>query len=156
MLIAIWAFSIGATAVSPANVLVGTWVLDSFVDTVDGREPVYAYGTHPVGQFIFGGDGRFSINIMRDPPVDDPADQNPDPGDDNTPRWVLSYFGTYRYDPSGPRWIAHLLGGNIRSYLGTDQVRNFKIAGDVLTISGAYKTADGRNATFTRVLHRVH
>ena len=155
LVVAACAFWVAATAAPPANVLVGTWVLDRFVDTVEGREPTYSYGKHPIGQFMFGPDGRFSINIMRDPPVDDPADHNPDPGDDNTPRWVVAYFGTYRYDPSGPRWTAHVLGGNIRSYLGTDQVRDFKISGDVMTISGTYLTADHHNATFVRVLHRV-
>ncbi len=69
---------------------------------------------------------------------------------------VLSYFGTYRYDRAD--LAGSLMGGREHpSYLGTEQVRNFEISSDAMTISGSYKTADGRNARFrSRALHRVH
>lgn len=135
------------------NALVGTWELKRYADTPVGGQPVYAFGNPPVGLFVFTADGHFTVSLMRNPPAIHAKSSDPDP-DACVPSWYCSYFGTYTYDPSGPSWTTHVLGGNIPNYLGTDQRRTFTIQGDTLTISEKY--SDGRQ-TFVgeRVLRRV-
>ena len=138
---------------SSKNPLVGTWQLEQYVDAPKGGAPVYAFGNRPVGLFVFTADGHVSISLMRNPPAVGTESNDPDP-DACIPAWYCSYFGTYRYEPRGPTWTTHVLGGNIPNYLGTDQRRAFRIKGDVLTISETY-SADGKTFYAKRVLRRI-
>ena len=133
--------------------LIGTWELKQYFDAPEGGPPVYAFGNPPLGLFVFTDDGHVSINIMRNPPAVGTESKDPDP-DACIPAWYCSYFGTYKYDPSGRSWTTHVTGGNIPSYLGTNQRRTFKINGDVLTISETY-AADGKTFHAKRVLQRI-
>lgn len=144
-----------ATGASPAvvNPLVGAWRLEQYVDKPEGGAPVYAFGNPPAGLFVFTADGHVSISLMRNPP--NPAETVADPDPDAcVPGWYCSYFGTYTYDTSGPRWVAHVTGGNIPSYIGTDQARSFAIDGDTLTILETYE-AGGATYHAKRVLRRT-
>lgn len=136
-----------------SNPLLGTWKLEQYVDVPEGGVPVHAFGNPPVGLFVFTADGHASISLMRNPPAIDVPSDDPDP-DACIPAWYCSYFGTYRYDRSGPSWTVHVTGGNIPNYLGTDQRRSFRIEGDVLTISETY-SADGKTIHAKRVLRRA-
>lgn len=138
---------------SSRNPLVGTWELKQYVDAAEGGTPVYAFGNRPVGLFVFTADGHVSISLMRNPPEVGADSSDPDP-DACIPAWYCSYFGTYRYNPAGPSWTTHVVGGNIPHYLGTDQRRTFKIKGDLLTISETYST-DGKTFHAKRVLRRI-
>ncbi len=88
----------------------------------------------------------------------DPDYALPDPGPEACAlNLYCSYFGTYTYDPSGPSWTVRVEGGNIPSYLGTDQTRHFTIDGDRLTIvnevpSRRHELARGTGAEKTRRL----
>lgn len=141
-----------ATA-QPANPLIGTWELQRYVDTPEGGTPVYAFGNPPVGMFVFTRGGHISVSLMRNPPAINEVGSDPDP-DACIPSWYCSYFGTYTYDPAGPSWTTHVLGGNIPNYLGTDQRRTFTLRGNTLTISESY-SADGKTFHGERVLRRV-
>ncbi len=112
---------------SDHNPLVGAWQLVRYVDTPDQGEPVHAYGDPPGGLFVFTDDGHASIVVMRNPPEPGKTNVDPDP-DACIPTWYCSYYGTYRYDPVGPSWTVHVEGGNVLSYVGTDQFRRFRIA----------------------------
>ncbi|NGZ87353.1 lipocalin-like domain-containing protein [Duganella aceris] len=154
---AVWA---GSVAVLPAAAapnagpqLTGVWRLVRYVDTPDNAQPIYAFGEHPVGQFIFTPEGSFSINIMRNPPAPETATVDIDP-DACIPAWYCSYFGTYRLAESGRQWIARVEGGNIPSYVGTNQTRSFELSGDRLRISESYEEG-GRTVRAERVLERV-
>lgn len=149
-----------ASAVIPAvNVgklakqLVGTWRLVRYVDTAKGEAPVYAFGEHPLGMFLFTQDGNFSISIMRNPPAPESASTDIDP-DACIPAWYCSYFGKYRLDKTGSNWIAKVEGGNIPAYLGTDQTRAFKLVGNRIVITGEYEEG-GRTVRGERVLERA-
>jgi Lipocalin-like domain len=61
------------------NPLVGTWHLVRYIDTPEGSVPIQAYGTEPIGLFIFTSDGHVSISIMRNPPDITAATADPDP-----------------------------------------------------------------------------
>ena len=138
---------------APANPLVGTWELIRYVDTSGDGPPVYAFGNHPVGLFVFTADGHFSVSLMRNPPAIHEATTDPDP-DACIPSWYCSYFGTYTYEAGGLSWTTHVLGGNIPSYLGTDQRRTFALRGNALTISETY-SANGQTFRGQRVLQRL-
>lgn len=134
------------------DALVGTWRLVSYVDTPEGAEPIYAFGKEPVGLFIFTPDGHVSISIMRNPPDIAAPTADPDP-DACMPSWYCAYFGTYTVDRKAGTWVTHVLGGNIPSFLGTDQARSFTIAGNKLVISESY-LQDQRRVRAERVLIR--
>jgi hypothetical protein len=132
--------------------LVGTWHLVRYVDTPDGGAPVYAYGTDPIGLFIFTADGHISVSIMRNPPDMNNATVDPDP-EACIPAWYCAYFGTYSVNYERGTWVTHVLGSNIPTYLGTDQPRTFKIIGDTLTILEAYMVGT-QHVRAERVLRR--
>lgn len=134
--------------------LVGTWRLERYVDMPDGTDPVYPFGASPVGMFIFTSGGDVSINIMRDPPAREQAGTNPDPHA-CIPPWYCSYFGSYTCDLVAGAWTTHVVGGNIPTFIGTDQQRPFKISGDALIIAGSYAAADGTTVQYERVLRRA-
>ena len=135
------------------NPLVGTWVLQEYVDVPEEGTPVYAFGDPPKGLFIFTADGHVSISLMRNPPAVNSTSVDPDP-DACVPVWYCSYFGTYTYDPSGPAWTTKVEGGNIPNYLGREERRAFVIKDRMLTISETYST-DGKTFHAKRVLTRV-
>jgi hypothetical protein len=148
---------IGLEATAPAAApatgpLVGTWRLVTYVDTPAGEAPVLAFGAEPIGLFIFTADGHVSISIMRNPPNSSAPTIDPNP-DTCMPEWFCAYFGTYDVDYQASTWTTHVRGGNIPTFLGTDQKRQFSIHGDRLTIAGSYER-DGKAVQFERVLAR--
>jgi hypothetical protein len=80
---------------------------------------------------------------MRNPPDVTAATTDPDP-DACIPGWYCSYFGTYTVDAKKGVWITHVIGGNIPTYLGTDQPRSFTLSGDKLVIWESYQKGDKR------------
>jgi Lipocalin-like domain len=135
-----------------AHSLVGTWHLVRYIDTPEGGAPIQAYGSEPIGIFIFTSDGHVSISIMRNPPDITVATADPDP-EACIPGWYCSYFGTYTVNYKRGIWVTHVVGGNIPAYLGTDQPRTFTINGNTLTISETYMAGDKR-VRAERVLRR--
>ena len=139
-------------AKAPDNPLVGTWRLVRYVDTARGGQAVHAFGTAPIGQFVFTRDGHISVHIMHNPPAPKDAPIDPDP-DACVPGWYCGYFGTYTFNAKDNSWVTHVTGGNIPSYVGTDQKRKFTIQGRRLVITETY-LADGVQFDAERVLER--
>jgi hypothetical protein len=69
-------------------------MLVKYVDTPDDGEPIFAFGRHPVGFFIFTAGGHVAFSIMRNPPDIAKPTSDPDP-DACIPGWYCAYFGTY-------------------------------------------------------------
>lgn len=136
------------------NALVGAWRLVSYTDTPEGGAPVMEFGERPGGMFVFSADGHAAFNIMRNPPAPEATSTSVDP-DACTPAWYCSYFGTYTVDWSAHTWTLHVEGGNIASFIGTDQTRPFRIEGDRLIIEASYDDEAGRHITAERVLERA-
>ena len=134
------------------NSLVGTWRFTTFVDTPEGGQPVYAFGKDPIGYFVFTADGHVFMNLMRNPPNAPLDGVDPDP-DSCLPDWFCAYFGTYSVDRRKSVWVTHVLGSNMPSYLGTDQMRPFTLRGDQLVISESY-LANGKRVQAERILVR--
>ncbi len=101
---------------------------------------------------IFTADGHFSMTLMRNPPDIGAPSTDPDP-EDCVPVWYCSYFGTYALSPG--TWTTTVTGTNIPAYLGTQQPRHYRIAGDRLLIDEKYEDAAGRTVTAERVLRRL-
>lgn len=141
------------TAAPERQTLAGAWRLVSYTDTPEGGAPIQAFGEAPIGLFVFTDEGQASISFMRNPPGGEgqPADPNPDAC---APSWYCSYFGAYEVDWQQHRWTIHVQGGNIPSYIGTDQSRPFRIEGDRLIISTEYEE-NGRRVHAERVLERA-
>lgn len=142
-----------ATDTSKQNPLVGTWSLVRYADTPKDGASVQVFGESLIGQFIFTEDGHMSVHIMRNPPNPKDAGVDPDP-DACIPSWYCGYFGTYTVDINGYYWITHVHGGNIPTYIGTDQKRTFTIDKDRLVISEEH-ISEGVPVTAKRVLVRL-
>jgi hypothetical protein len=140
----------GKDRVAPS--LIGSWRLVRYADTPDSGVPIQAFGKEPIGLFIFTADGHVSISFMRNPPDFKTPSTDQDP-DTCIPSWYCAYFGTYTVSYEKGVWITHVMGGNIPTYLGTDQPRTFKLDGDTLSIFEAY-TANGKVYRAERVLKR--
>ncbi|MES2899740.1 MAG: lipocalin-like domain-containing protein [Pseudomonadota bacterium] len=141
-----------ASAGSKNNPLVGSWRLVSYTDTPKGGKALKAFGESPIGQFVFTDDGHISVHLMHNPPAPKNADVDPDP-DACVPAWYCAYFGTYAYNAGDSTWTTRVVGGNIVTYIGTDQKRKFTIKDGRLIISETY-TVDGVSYFGERILVR--
>ena len=104
--------------------IVGVWRVEQFcdIDRVNGRETA-PYGPRPIGYFIYLPTGQLSIQVMDSSPH--AADVKPA---------YFGYFGTYTVDAATSTVVHHVQGGTIIDYIGTDQVRRYRITGDTLSI----------------------
>jgi hypothetical protein len=56
----------GQSAPAP-SLIVGTWLLESIVDTLADGSRAYWMGPHPTGAIIYSASGHMSVQFMRDP-----------------------------------------------------------------------------------------
>lgn len=128
--------------------LVGTWRLVELTNYRDG-EKVQPFGPNPLGYFVYTPSGHVSIHIMHSPPpysfedLDMSEKQRREVGQ----RSYMGYFGTFEVDPVRSVIIHRVEGGTVLSYIGTDQIRPFRLEDDVLII--------GEDEEWIRVLERV-
>ena len=114
--------------------IVGTWRIfeDIVTDSLGNKN--FLFGEHPIGYFIYEPSGHLSIHIMRTPA---PAPLNFPTASIEQLRerleWGLSYFGHYTIKDDSTV-IHHVEGGTVASYIGTDQLRRYRIMGDTLQI----------------------
>lgn len=120
-----------------AEMLVGTWILEDFYDEADDGEKIYGLGEEAKGMMIFTPDGQASVNLMRGPLPDDLRATAPETG--CIPYWACFYFGTYTTTADGTSWTINVEGGNMPSYIGTEQSRSFIIENDILNIGATYE-----------------
>lgn len=141
-----------AAALAAEAGLIGTWALVRYEDTDAAGKVTKAFGEHPIGYFVYDATGHVHIQFAGSPPVPVPNGSDTSAREQGgTLRDYAAYFGTYRIDIANGT-VTHVVEGSLRAdYLGTEQVRPFKVAGDVLTIR--MTLPNGSNAV--RVLHRV-
>ena len=118
------------------SALLGTWKMVSWQrEVLATGEQFDALGPDPVGFINYGPDGRmFAIVIQRDRA----APAGPVPSDAEKLRLfnsMLAYAGTYTLDEE--KVVHHIDASWNQAWTGTDQVRFYKLQGDVLTITGA-------------------
>ena len=135
--------------------LIGTWRLVRFEDTSKEGKVDRPYGEHPLGYFVYDATGHLSVQIMRNPPLPPLASGDADVSTDLEKVQAfgayVGYYATYPVDKA-KRVLHHLVEGALNPiYTNTDQLRPYRLSGDILII--AADTADG--AHYYRELHRV-
>lgn len=144
-----------AAAIATQIGLLGSWSLVRFEDTDTNGVVVKPFGDHPRGLFVYDATGHVSINIARNPAAAPFASGDDDKGSDAELRAAfdgyVAYFGTYRVDPVR-HVVTHVVTASLQpSYTGTDQLRPYRLTGDVLVIGGP--RPDG--SSYYRELHRL-
>jgi hypothetical protein len=114
--------------------LVGTWILTSAEDLIDGKW-VHRYGQNPKGYFSFGKDGHVSVQFMKFPREDESSPSES----------YLAYFGTYTVDHAKGEITIHIEGSLHPKLVGTTQIRAYRIQNNILFIEG-----DSFKRTFTK------
>lgn len=114
--------------------LVGTWRVVQFCDQDSTGASVDPLGPNPTGYFIYTSTGQLSIQAMRIPPGG-PIAGGPVQFDSlgELRPFYFGYFGTYTI-LSDSTVVHHVQGGTIPDYIGTDQLRTYRIRGDTLSI----------------------
>lgn len=121
--------------------LVGVWRVVRFCGIDSTGTVTQPLGEHPTGLFVYTPSGYLSLHAMRTPSVP------PFDGGDFAPtgpearallQGYFGYFGTYTIT-SDSTVVHHVIGGTIPSYIGTDQLRYYRIRPgnpDTLSIGG--------------------
>jgi Lipocalin-like domain len=141
--------------VAGENLLLGTWKLKSFVQVLETGEQLNVYGEHPEGYIGYAADGRMYAIVTSDGRPK-PRDENP--ADDeliNLHNTMFAYAGTYT--AQGDK-VIHLVDISWnQSFTGTEQVRHYRLDGDILTITTAPNkfTKDGREGHLVAAWQKV-
>lgn len=114
--------------------LVGVWRLSSFCSVGTAGRQFEPFGHEPAGYYIYTPSGHVSIQILRMPPG---ASAPPELLTDTAftadelrmfREGYLGYYGTYTIT-SDSTVTHHITGGNLPSFIGTEQQRVFRISG---------------------------
>ena len=122
--------------------VVGTWRLVSFEREYQaGGEREYPMGKAPTGYILFLPEGRMTVVITGEGRTAPNTDQDR-AGLYNT---LVAYTGRYRVD--GDKWITTLDVSANPAWVGTEQTRSFRVAGDRLQeMTSWVARPDGRMA----------
>lgn len=122
--------------------VVGVWKLVSFEREYQaGGEREYPMGKAPTGYILFLPEGRMTVVITGEGRTAPTTDQDR-AGLYNT---LVAYTGRYRVD--GDKWITTLDVSANPAWVGTEQTRSFRVAGDRLQeMTSWVARPDGRMA----------
>lgn len=98
--------------------LIGTWRVVSYESWDQQGQVSTPFGEAPSGYAVFDATGHAFIQLMGTSPGSAFA----------------AYYGTYTTDHAARAVTIHVEGSNLPSYIGTDQVRPFRVDGDNLTL----------------------
>jgi hypothetical protein len=148
--------AIAGAALAADNPLLGTWKLKSFVrqDVVTGeRRP--ALGERPEGYLGYAPDGRMYALFVAGGRVIPAGEQLTDAERGELYKTMLAYAGTYAI--SGETVVHHIDTAWNNARLGTDQIRYFKLDGDLLTLTTERNKSpvDGSDGFGVLVFERV-
>ncbi len=136
---------------SASQILVGSWRLISSEGHSSNGSIVYDQGETPTGRVMFDASGRLSLHLT------DPNRRNFESGDflQPTPDELIEaftgyfgYFGSYSVDEDAGVVIFHVEGAAYPNYVGTDQIRFYKIEGNRLILRTPPERAGGADVTY--------
>jgi len=135
--------------------LLGTWKLKSFVQMLASGERHHIYGEHPDGYISYSADGRMYGIGTSDGRV---IQRNENPADADVIylyNTLFAYAGTYTVE--GDKVIHRVDISWNQAFTGTEQVRHYKLDGNVLTLTTAPQkfTIDGREGHLVAVWEKV-
>jgi len=143
-------------AVAGENPVLGTWKLKSWVrDVAATGEKINQMGERPNGYLSYSADGRMYAIITADKRIK-PLDVNPtDEQRVKLHQTMTAYAGTYTLQAD--KVIHHVDISWNEAWTGTDQVRYFKLDGNILTITTAPNKSpmDGREGQTVLVWEKV-
>lgn len=114
-----------------AQALLGWWQTSSFqVEFQDTGERADTYGANPLGHMVIEHVRMMSILTARDRPNNDPAALF---------GAMMAYSGRYRVE-DGDRLIINVETAWHPGWIGAEQIRFFKVDGDVLSITTGWQT----------------
>jgi hypothetical protein len=122
---------------SPAEQLIGTWTLVSHEAVRKDGSKFFPYGSSPKGVALFDS-SRFIITVMRsDRPKYEIELPSKGTAEENkaTAEGTMTYFGTYSVNEAGRIIAIHIEQSSFPNWSGTDQLREFAISGDQLTLT---------------------
>jgi hypothetical protein len=130
--------------------IAGAWRLVEHVNWDPSGKPAPLFGPNPVGYFVHDDAGRFSVQIMRTPPVR-PSTAEPQTWTAGELRELfLGYygsFGTYTLDRDRSDCVYRVEGSSRPELVGTEAHLPCRVEGDSLIIE------DGK--TFRRIWRRL-
>jgi len=140
-------------AIADDNPILGTWKLKSFVREVTATGEKYnQMGEHPNGYLGYSADGRMYATITADNRIK-PLDANPtDKQRVKLHQTLQAYAGTYTVQPA--KVIHHVDISWNEAWTGTDQVRFFKLDGNITTAPNK-SPVDGRDGRTVLVWEKV-
>jgi len=115
--------------------IVGVWKTVSDINKGSDGVVRSAFGPNPKGVFIFTASGRYaSINTRPDIPKFASGNRMQGTADENKAvvQGSIAHFGTYSISPDGKVLILKVEGGTWPSWVGSEQKRDFTLAGDEL------------------------
>jgi len=136
----------------PQPAIIGTWLLESIVDTLPNGSVSYWMGEHPTGAIVYSASGYMSVQFMRDPRPSLPpratsgadaaslagADPFSELGAESLRdllQGYYAYFGRYQVSAAGDS-IAHFVEISLRpSEVGVTYRREIQIEGTRLFIT---------------------
>jgi hypothetical protein len=143
-------------AVADENPLIGTWKLKSQVWTLTATgEKVHQMGEHPNGYLNYSTDGRMYAIITAENRVQPDAANPTDEQRVKLHKTMIAYAGTYTVEADKVIHRVDISWNEART--GTDQIRFFKLDGNILTITTPpFKSAqDGREGRSALVWEKV-
>jgi Lipocalin-like domain len=143
-------------ALAGENPVVGTWKLKSFVREVTATgEKFDQMGEHPKGYLSYSADGRMYVIVTAENRIK-PLTANPtDEQRAKLHQTMFAYAGTYMMESEK---VVHPVDISWNeAWTGTDQVRFFKLDGNILTITAAPNKSpiDGREGHTVLVWEKV-
>lgn len=129
--------------------LIGGWRLTAYEDWDSAGHRSAPYGEHPRGYLRYDADGTMSVQIMRTPALPAfAAGEDRGAAEEKAAAFdaYVAYFGFYTL--SGPTAVLHHVEAALDpTYVGTHQLRPFRLAGDSLIL--------GDERTWRRVFLRT-
>lgn len=143
---------------SQENQLIGTWRFISGLGKSEQGEVIYPYGEQFCGMLIYTPGGYMSALLMDpDRPLFASGDMM-----NGTPEELKAafegfdaYCGTYTLDEKNSTVVHHVQGAKFPNWVGTDQVRYYRLSGDTLRITAPPILAYGVEWIFEVVLVRL-
>ena len=132
--------------------LIGVWKLQTFeLEFQDTGERIEPFGAHPNGYGIFTREGRTMAVLT----AEGRAAPRTDADRATAFKDMIAYTGMYRVE--GDHWITKVDASWNESWVGTDQIRFFKVDEDTLSVTSNFRpnpNYDGRivrgHLTWTR------
>lgn len=137
--------------------LVGTWQLVSIEETIGGKaQPTALWGAHPVGFIMYQPDGHMCAELNNGdlPGWKDPAKAT-DAQKITYYSSFIAYCGTFKLD-AGNSTLYHYPSVAVSpSYVGSTQVRPFRLEGDKLIITAKTGLPDPKMEKIVLVWQRA-